>query len=123
MDDQTVNKILIDSTNFYARLDNFPAAEGHVEIVPKWHVESLFELTAAEISEAYELMSLAQGELVRRHNPQGFTIGINEGRAAGRSVDHLHIHLIPRYNGDVEDPRGGIRRILPNCEPDRWSSA
>jgi diadenosine tetraphosphate (Ap4A) HIT family hydrolase len=122
-DDKTVNKILLQSANFYARLDNFPAAVGHLEIVPKRHVVSYFELTPAEASEAYELISAAQCELSRLYNPEGYTIGINEGRVAGRSIDHLHIHLIPRYQGDVEDPSGGIRQILPNCDPKLWASA
>jgi diadenosine tetraphosphate (Ap4A) HIT family hydrolase len=120
VDDQTVNTIFVQSANFYARRDNFPAAEGHLEIVPKWHVESFFELTHDEISEAYLLMTEARHKLAELYQPAGYTIGINEGRAAGRSVDHLHIHLIPRHYGDVDDPRGGIRQILPNCDPDLW---
>lgn len=119
-DDPTVNKIFLESTNFYARLDNFPATPGHLEIVPKKHIVSFFELTPADASEIYELMNDARRRLASLHGPHGYTIGINEGRAAGRSIDHLHIHLIPRYEGDVSDPRGGIRQILPNCNPQLW---
>jgi len=114
--------VLLESRNFYARYDNFPAAEGHVEVVPKRHVESFFELTPGEVAEAYGLINDVQRELRRLYSPEGYTIGVNEGRAAGRSVDHLHIHLIPRYYGDVDDPRGGIRQVLPNCEPAKWSA-
>lgn len=121
-EDQSVNKIFVQSENFYARLDNFPAVPGHLEIVPKKHVVSFFELTRDEVAEAYELMREAQGMLAAHFRPDGYTIGINEGRAAGRSVDHLHIHLIPRHDGDVADPRGGIRQILPNCHPAEWTS-
>ncbi|MGH3818079.1 MAG: HIT family protein [Pseudonocardiaceae bacterium] len=53
-------------------------------------------------------------------SPGGYTIGMNEGKIAGRSIDHLHIHLIPRYEGDVADPRGGIRQVVPNHDPDAW---
>jgi diadenosine tetraphosphate (Ap4A) HIT family hydrolase len=120
--DQTVNKIFAESSNFYARRDNFPAAEGHLEIVPKRHVVSFFELTQAEVSEAYHLMAEVRVRLTELYKPEGYTIGVNEGRAAGRSVDHLHIHLIPRHFGDVDDPRGGIRQILPNCDPGLWTT-
>ncbi|MGH4019717.1 MAG: HIT family protein [Pseudonocardiaceae bacterium] len=123
IDDEKINRIFLQSARFYARYDNFPATAGHLEIVPKRHVVSFFELTLDEISEAYELMGAAKLELSCRYNPAGYTIGINEGRAAGRSVDHLHIHLIPRYEGDVADPRGGIRQILPNCDPAAWVAA
>lgn len=120
-DDPTVNRIFVQSENFYARLDNFPAVPGHLEIVPKKHVESFFDLTQDEVGEAYELMKTARTKLSEPDPPDGYTIGINEGRAAGRSVDHLHIHLIPRRAGDVADPRGGIRQILPNCHPSEWA--
>lgn len=119
-EDQSVNRIFIESANFYARYDNYPAVPGHVEVVPKRHVESFFELTEAEAAEAYELLKQARSRLAEEYAPAGYTIGINEGRAAGRSVDHLHIHLIPRHDGDVADPRGGIRQILPNCQPAEW---
>lgn len=119
-DDHSVNKILVQSSNFYARLDNYPAVPGHLEIVPKRHVVSFFDLTREEAGEAYELMRTARSRLDEQYRPAGYTIGINEGRAAGRSVDHLHIHLIPRHAGDVVDPRGGIRQILPNCRPSDW---
>lgn len=116
-----VNKIMHQNKTFYVRYDNFPAAAGHVEVVPKRHVESFFELTARELKDAYALIQAAQKQISKEHHPDGYTIGINEGRAAGRTVDHLHIHLIPRHFGDVEDPRGGIRRAAPNCDPDAWA--
>lgn len=121
-DDPELNQIACESPGFFARYDNFPATDGHLEIVPKRHVESFFELSKEEIAEAYSLLVEARGMLDRKYSPHGYTIGVNEGTAAGRSVDHLHIHLIPRYEGDVEDPRGGIRRAAPNCDPDTWTS-
>lgn len=119
----SMNRILIQSRRFYARFDNYPATQGHIEIVPKRHVVSLFDLTPSEARQAHRLMRRAQDLLRRQYDPDGFTVGVNDGRAAGRSIDHLHIHVIPRYEGDVEDPRGGIRQILPNCDPAAWLSA
>jgi diadenosine tetraphosphate (Ap4A) HIT family hydrolase len=120
-EDPASNSILRQSENFYARRDNFPAAEGHVEIVPKWHVESFFDLSPDEMREAHTLMRRVRQDLDQQYQPDGYTIGVNDGRAAGRTVDHLHIHLIPRHLGDVPDPRGGIRQNLPNYHPDLWS--
>lgn len=114
---------MCENVSFFARYDNFPATDGHLEIVPKRHVESFFELSDQEIVEAYELIREAQKELQQKYEPDGYTIGVNEGEAAGRSIDHLHIHLIPRYHGDVTDPRGGIRQAVPNCDPDSWSGS
>ncbi|WP_394320992.1 HIT family protein [Streptomyces noboritoensis] len=117
-----LNRIMRENKTFYVRYDNFPAAEGHVEIVPKRHVESFFQLTTRELKDAYSLIRFAQENIDDHHHPDGYTIGVNEGRAAGRTIDHLHIHLIPRHRGDVPDPRGGIRRAVPNCEPDTWTA-
>jgi diadenosine tetraphosphate (Ap4A) HIT family hydrolase len=89
--------------------------------VPKQHVESFFDLSAREIAQAYALMREVRDILDSEYEPpHGYTIGVNEGNAAGQSIRHLHIHLIPRYHGDVKDPRGGIRQAAPNCTPDSW---
>ncbi|MDG4771544.1 HIT domain-containing protein [Solwaraspora sp. WMMD792] len=122
-DDEQVNRISHENSTCFARLDNFPAVEGHTEIVPKRHVESFFDLTPQEVRDAYELILVVRDDLTGRLRPDGYTIGVNEGRAAGRSIDHLHIHVIPRRFGDVEDPAGGIRQILPNCDPQTWAAA
>lgn len=121
LEDSSLNEILIASVNFVVRWDNFPVSKGHVEVVPRRHVESFFDLTATEIAEAYELMRDARKMIDDDFSPAAYTIGVNDGAAAGRTIDHLHIHLIPRYEGDVEDPRGGIRQILPGAHPDAWS--
>ncbi len=121
LDDSSLNDILIESFSFVVRRDNFPVSKGHVEVVPRRHVESFFDLTATEIAEAYELMQDARKKIDDEFSPAAYTIGVNDGTAAGRTIDHLHIHLIPRYEGDVEDPRGGIRQILPGAHPDKWA--
>ncbi|MGM1064614.1 HIT family protein [Saccharothrix sp. Mg75] len=121
-DDTSINDLLVDGELCYVRRDNYPAAEGHVEVVPKRHVESYFDLTAEEAAEVYALIKEARRLLDRSYHPDGYTIGVNEGRAAGRTIDHLHIHLIPRYRDDVADPRGGVRHVLPGTDPDEWGS-
>ena len=117
-----LNKIFLENRTCYARMDNFPVAPGHAEIVPKRHVESFFDLSKKEFSDACTLLTKASRELTNIHHPDGYTIGINEGSAAGRTVDHLHIHLIPRKRGDVKDPRGGVRQVIPDAKyhPDDW---
>lgn len=102
----------------FARWDGFPVAEGHLLVVPYRHVESFFGLTVEEVADVHWLAADAS-KLVAA---DGWTIGVNEGRAAGRTVDHIHLHLIPRRLGDVEDPRGGIRNVLPGGpRPSEWA--
>jgi diadenosine tetraphosphate (Ap4A) HIT family hydrolase len=105
----------------YAQLDKHPANPGHVLIIPLRHVDSFFDLTSQEMHDAYVLLDQARKRLTEEYQPDGWNIGINDGVAAGRTVHHLHIHLIPRHFGDMPDPRAGIRRGLPNGNPDAWS--
>lgn len=122
--DPAQSQVIGQTAHWYIRLDNYPANPGHVEIVPFRHVESAFHLTSDEAAEFYGALRYARRLVEARYGrPDGYTIGINEGRAAGRSIDHLHVHLIPRHHGDVPDPRGGIRRAAPNCNPDEWAAA
>lgn len=104
---------IVETDLFFARFDNFPVVQGHAEIVSKKHVESFFELTEQELSEMYSLITKTKQIIDKKFHPDGYNIGVNEGRTAGRTIDHLHIHLIPRYVGDVENPRGGVRNIIP----------
>ena len=107
------NTIILENELAFSRWDNFPVSEGHAEIIPKRHVASFFDLSSEEVLSIYKLAGATKRIIETRHNPDAFTIGINEGEAAGRTVHHLHIHLIPRYVGDVPEPRGGIRHIIP----------
>ena len=105
------------------RWDNFPVSSGHALVVPRRHVVSWFEATNDErhammlgIDAMRSLaLSLSQNSI------EGWTIGINDGPAAGQTVPHLHVHLIPRRRGDVEDPRGGVRWVIPQ-HANYWSS-
>ena len=101
----------------YTIRDGYPVSEGHTLVIPCRHVASLFETTDEERSAIYEAIREACSELDRELSPDGYNIGINDGEAAGQTVLHLHVHVIPRYEGDAEDPRGGIRWIFPDKAP------
>ncbi len=94
--------------------DAFPVSPGHTLIIPRRHVGSFFQLTAPERESMFEFLTQAKVELDETLQPDGFNIGINDGTAAGQTVPHLHLHLIPRYRGDAPDPRGGVRWVLPD---------
>ncbi len=94
--------------------DRFPVSVGHSLIIPKRHVASLFELTAVEFSALHELLHTTREQLDAAYQPAGYNVGVNVGAAAGQTVFHLHVHVIPRYAGDCADPRGGVRWVLPS---------
>ncbi len=100
--------------------DGFPVSPGHTLVIPRRHVGSFFDLTSNERTEMLTLLDQAKMDLDKEFNPDGYNIGINDGAAAGQTVPHLHIHLIPRYEGDQSDPRGGVRWIFPE-KADYWS--
>ncbi len=100
--------------------DGYPISPGHTLIIPRRHVSSFFDLHAGERTDLLSLLDEARQALDAELRPDGYNIGINDGPAAGQTVDHLHIHLIPRYTGDQADPRGGVRWIVPE-KADYWS--
>lgn len=107
------SRIRIETDAGLAIDDLFPVAEGHTLVIPRGHVRTIYDLPEAEQTELWELVRRVRDDLVEDLAPDGFTIGLNEGSAAGQSVDHAHIHVIPRALGDVPDPTGGIRAIFP----------
>ena len=107
------DRIISESDYTITIRDGFPVSEGHTLIIPKRHVQSFFELKAIEKAAILQAMDEAKEALDREFSPDGYNIGINDGEAAGQTVMHLHVHLIPRYEGDTEDPRGGVRHIFP----------
>lgn len=94
--------------------DGYPITPGHSLIVPKRHIASLFEATVEEWQAFRELLHEAEADLRQHLRPDGYNLGINDGAAAGQTVAHLHIHLIPRKKGDQTDPRGGVRWLFPD---------
>jgi diadenosine tetraphosphate (Ap4A) HIT family hydrolase len=93
--------------------DAFPLNPGHMLIVSRRHVERLSELEEEEIRAIWALIPHAQQWIEQTHHPDGYNVGLNDGPAAGQTVPHLHFHVIPRFHGDVADPRGGVRHIIP----------
>jgi diadenosine tetraphosphate (Ap4A) HIT family hydrolase len=103
---------LLENELAYSRYDNNALSRGHVLIVPRRHVASFFDMSAEEQTAVLDLLNRAQRLIGREYRPDGYNIGVNIGKAAGQSRMHVHIHLIPRYVGDVADPSGGIRCVL-----------
>ena len=97
----------------YARYDGYPVSKGHLLIIPLRHVASFFALTEDERKAAFELVWQANAKLNSDLHPDGYNVGVNVGQAAGQTVMHAHIHLIPRHLGDMLDPRGGVRWVIP----------
>ena len=93
--------------------DKYPVSPGHALIAPKRHVPNYFDCTKHELTELWNSVNLAKQIIEKNHTPDSYNIGINVSKAAGQSVPHTHIHLIPRYEGDVVDPRGGVRSVIP----------
>jgi len=100
--------------------DAFPISPGHSLVIPKRHVGSYFETTDAERLGMQALLVEAKRAVEAEFGPQGYNIGVNDGAAAGQTVPHLHMHLIPRYTGDVADPRGGVRWVIAD-KADYWT--
>jgi len=100
--------------------DGFPVSQGHTLIIPRRHIGSFFEITEAERTSILYLLGQARIGLDAEYEPAGYNIGINDGAAAGQTIAHLHVHLIPRYDGDRADPRGGVRWVIPE-KADYWS--
>jgi diadenosine tetraphosphate (Ap4A) HIT family hydrolase len=96
-----------------AILDGFPLSEGHTLVIPRRHVVALFDLPEAELLHLWVVVAKVRKILQKKYQPDAFNIGINEGEAAGQTVGHAHVHIIPRRKGDVVDPRGGIRWVIP----------
>src|ERR1700756_3028021 len=100
--------------------DAYPVSPGHTLVVPRRHVGSYFQLDEAERLALSRIMVRVQREFAERLAPDAYTIGINDGPAAGQSIPHVHIHLIPRFRGDRDNPRGGVRWVLPG-KGDYWT--
>ena len=116
-----VTESVIENRFALAVFDTYPVSPGHLLIVPKRHIAEYFELSTEEKHDMWSLVDLGKDFLNAQHSPGGYNIGINCGNVAGQTVMHAHIHLIPRYIGDVTDPRGGVRGVIP--EKQKYSAS
>lgn len=107
-------ELIVESATAYAIYDKFPVNDGHALIIPKKHCANYFDLTFKEQSACIFILNKVKEIVGKRFNPDGFNVGININETAGQTVPHVHIHLIPRYKNDVENPRGGVRGVIPN---------
>lgn len=106
-------EIIAESELCLAFYDRFPVNPGHALVIPKRHVASYFDLTKEEVVAMQAMLFEIQPIIKKRFQPDGFNIGVNVGESAGQSIFHVHMHLIPRYQGDVKNPRGGVRGVIP----------
>ncbi|MDB2476502.1 HIT family protein [Paracoccaceae bacterium] len=110
----TTDRVIYQTDHTFVIRDAFPVTEGHTLIIPKRHVADYFDLNPNETSDIQELLQKHKALIeVNDESVDGFNIGINVGAAAGQTVFHVHVHLIPRRIGDVENPKGGVRGVIP----------
>ena len=99
----------------YASYDSYPVSDHHFLIIPKRHIKDYFDMTNDELIACNDLIQIVKNEILSKDtNVKGFNIGTNAGKIAGQSIMHCHIHLIPRREGDVDNPQGGVRSVIPN---------
>jgi len=106
-------RVVLENEVALALRDGFPVSPGHTLVIPRRHVASWFEATPEEHRGLLALVARVREQLDAELHPDGYNLGVNDGEAAGQTVMHLHVHVIPRFRGDVEDPRGGVRGAIP----------
>ena len=107
------DRIVYQDDTWIAIYDNYPVSQGHVLLIPKRHVETFFNLNMVEFGSLGVTIGIIKMILDKKFHPDGYNIGTNCGEVAGQTVMHCHIHIIPRYKGDMENPRGGVRGVIP----------
>ena len=105
---------VIENELAFAHYDSYPVNPGHCLIIPRRHVAEYFDATDEEKAAIWSLVDEMKLIIDRDFKPDGYNVGVNIGKAGGQSVPHIHIHMIPRYEGDMEDPRGGVRGVIPH---------
>ena len=105
--------VLAENALALAFYDSYPVSPGHTLVVPRRHVRTIFDTASDEYAACFDLVRHMRAKLLVEYRPDGFNVGVNCDVAGGQSVWHAHIHLIPRYRGDVEDPHGGVRNVIP----------
>lgn len=108
------SRIAFENDQLIGLWDAFPVSPGHLLVIPRRHIPTWFDATPEEQVGLLKGIEMARHVITDRHAPAGFNIGINVGETAGQTVFHLHIHVIPRYAGDLPDPRGGVRNVIPS---------
>lgn len=108
-----VSRLVAENDSALALRDGYPASPGHTLIVPKRHIATWFELDEQEQRGILELLKEVKAQLDEEMSPDGYNVGFNHGLSAGQTVMHFHLHVIPRYEGDVDDPTGGVRFVIP----------
>jgi diadenosine tetraphosphate (Ap4A) HIT family hydrolase len=114
LDGDETGELIVETATVFSFYDKFPVSKGHSLIIPKRLVSNYFDLTLKEQTACWIVANKVKAILQKKYNPDGFNIGINVNEEAGQTIWHSHIHIIPRYKGDVENPRGGIRGVIPN---------
>ncbi len=118
---------IVSSDTAFAIYDNYPVTDGHALVLPHEPVSTWFDATPEQQTAIMGLVRELKHILDEQYDPDGYNVGINNGEAAGQTVDHLHVHVIPRYDGDMDDPRGGVRHVIPergnyrDAEVDDWN--
>ena len=108
------SRIIYQDSTWIAILDGYPVSEGHTLLIPKRHCETYFDLNYLELESLGVTIGVVKRLLDTKYHPNGYNVGVNCGEAAGQTIMHCHVHIIPRYNGDCENPRGGVRGVIPN---------
>lgn len=108
------DRIVYEDSIWIAVKDVYPVSNGHTLLIPKRHCETYWDLNVSELSTLGTVLRIVKGIIDEEYHPNGYNIGANCGRCGGQTVPHCHIHVIPRYEGDIEDPRGGVRGVIPN---------
>ena len=107
-------RLIVEGKYGFAAFDRHPASEGHFLVIPYRHFASYFDINDEELVDLWRLVKRGKEIVDEKFHPDGYNIGINVGHWAGQSIHHLHIHVIPRYKGDVENPKGGVRGVIPH---------
>ncbi len=106
-------EVIQKSKHCYAIYDKYPVNPGHVLVISHRHVTDYFDLEDGEKAGLWKLVEEMRSFLDEKFHPDGFNVGFNVGKEAGQTIDHVHIHIIPRYSGDMDDPAGGVRHVIP----------
>lgn len=112
-DDPPAERVFYEDDLVRCLWDAYPVSDGHALVITRRHVPTWFDATAEELGAVLNGIEQARREIEKTHRPDGYNIGTNAGEAAGQTVPHFHVHVIPRYRGDADDPRGGVRHVIP----------